>query len=72
MARTEIDGAYTTGQIAKMCGVSIFTVTKWCSGGRIEYRLMPSSNHRRIDREDLQKFLNENGMAECIKLPKQG
>jgi excisionase family DNA binding protein len=49
---------FTTGQIAKTCGVSIATVQKWIDAGEIEsYRLPLTASERRVPRESLLTFM---------------
>jgi excisionase family DNA binding protein len=53
---------YTTGEVAKICDVTVVTVNKWFDSGRLEGYRMPGSNRRRIPHDCLVKFLKENGM----------
>lgn len=53
---------YSTGQVAKICGVSPRTVGKWFDSGRLKGYRIPGSQIRRIPREHLIKFLKEHGM----------
>jgi len=49
---------FTTGQIAKICGVSIATVQKWIDAGEIaSYRLPMTASERRVSRESLLSFM---------------
>jgi excisionase family DNA binding protein len=51
---------FTTGQIAKTCGVSIATVQKWIDAGEIEsYRLPLTASERRVPRESLLTFMRK-------------
>ena len=51
---------FTTGQIAKTCGVSIATVQKWIDAGEIEsYRLPLTASERRVPRESLLVFMRK-------------
>lgn len=54
--------AFTTGQAAKICGVAIRTVQKWLDSGKLKGFRVPASNHRRITRDTLGRFLRDNGM----------
>ncbi len=51
---------FTTGQIAKICGVSIATVQKWIDAGEIDsYRLPLTASERRVPRESLLTFMKK-------------
>jgi excisionase family DNA binding protein len=51
---------FTTGQIAKTCGVSIATVQKWIDAGEIDsYRLPLTASERRVPRESLLTFMRK-------------
>lgn len=51
----------TTGQIAKLCGVSTRMVQKWFDKmGLVGYRL-PNGRYRRVQKKELIRFLNANG-----------
>lgn len=51
---------FTTGQIAKICGVSIATVQKWIDAGEIEsYRLPLTASERRVPRQSLLTFMRK-------------
>lgn len=54
--------AYTTGQVAKFCQVSLQTVSRWVDSGWLEGFRIPVSKHRRIPRETLIKFLEDHGV----------
>jgi excisionase family DNA binding protein len=58
---------FTTGEIAKMCRVSPHTVIKWINAGLLEVYCIPGSQHRRVDRESLVRFLEANGMSHRIR-----
>src|SRR4051794_17079469 len=53
---------FTTGQVAKICKVAPRTVSKWFDSGRLRGYRIPGSQDRRIPREQLIRFLKENGM----------
>lgn len=53
---------FTTGQVAKICKVAPRTVSKWFDSGRLRGYRVPGSQDRRIPREYLVRFLNEQGM----------
>lgn len=53
---------FTTGQVARLCGVAPRTATQWCDKGMLGSFRIPGSRDRRVPREQLVKFLNEHGM----------
>src|SRR3954471_19576005 len=53
---------FTTGQVAKICQVAPRTVSKWFDSGKLRGYRIPGSQDRRIPREQLIRFLKENGM----------
>lgn len=52
-------GVYTTGQVAKMCRVSIQTIIRSCNLGEIESFKVPGSKHRRITQEALDEYIKD-------------
>jgi excisionase family DNA binding protein len=52
---------YTTGEVAKICNVTIRTVIKWFESGVLKGFKIPNSRDRRIPRENLVVFMKENG-----------
>ena len=54
---------YTTGQVSRICQVATSTVNKWFDSGQLKGFRVPGSRHRRIPRENLAKFLRENGIS---------
>lgn len=48
--------------MARHCGVSPRTATKWCDSGKLRAYRIPGSNDRRIMRTDLVRFLEAHGM----------
>jgi excisionase family DNA binding protein len=58
----------TSGDVAKLCGVSKVTVLRWVEKGDLQSVRLPASNdlrkgHNRINKDDYNKF------AEKYKLP---
>lgn len=53
---------FTTGQVAKICGVSNRLVAKWFNSGRLMGYIIPGTRERRIPQEYLVKFLKKHGM----------
>lgn len=59
---TPLSDPLTTGQVAKLVGVSVGMVVKWCDSGRLKSYLVPMSTHRRITRAALVAFAREHGL----------
>lgn len=57
-----MDDVLTTGQVAKLLGVAPATVNKWFDSGKLPGFRVPSSNHRRIVRGDLLRFMRLHGL----------
>ena len=53
---------FTTGQVAKICHISITAVIRCFKRGLLKGFLVPGSNHRRITAESLKKFMQDNGL----------
>lgn len=60
----------TTGEAARICGISRRTMFNYCSQGKIESVLSPVTRRRRIPRGALERFLHKNGLSS--ELPRQG
>lgn len=52
---------FTTFETAKLCHVSPLSIINWVNAGRLPAFRTPGG-HRRIRREDLIRFMRENGM----------
>jgi excisionase family DNA binding protein len=63
-ADTEI--YYSIPEAAKTCGVSRTTLWKWVKSGKINAFITPGGHHR-ILREEMNRFLEENGTASSGK-----
>jgi len=63
MARKSV---FTTFETAKLCHVSPLSIINWVNAGRLPAFRTPGG-HRRIRREDLVRFMRENG----IPLPEE-
>jgi len=50
---------FTTGDVARICRVTINTVVKWFDSGDMGGYRIPSSGARRIPRKDLMDFMRE-------------
>jgi excisionase family DNA binding protein len=53
---------YTTGEVAQICKVSQQTVIRCFDSGRLKGFRVPGSRFRRIPRESLIQFMQENGI----------
>ncbi|TQV87594.1 response regulator [Aliikangiella coralliicola] len=53
---------YTTGEIAKICGVNFRTVIRWIEKGYIEAYKLPGRGDNRVTEDSLVKFLKNNNM----------
>lgn len=53
---------YTTGEVAKICNVTIRTVIKWFESGALKGFKIPNSRDRRIPHASLVEFMTENGL----------
>lgn len=51
---------YTTGDIAKICGVHFRTVIRWIERGYLKAYQLPGRGDNRIQHKDLVSFLQEN------------
>lgn len=52
---------FTTFEVAKLCHVSPLSIINWVNAGRLAAFRTPGG-HRRIRREDLVRFMRENGI----------
>jgi len=53
---------YTTMEVARLCRVSQRTVSKWFDSGKLRGYRVQGTGGRRIPRDNLIRFLQENGM----------
>lgn len=49
--------SYTTGEVARVCGVTKRTVIQWVDSGKLKGYRIPGSRHRRVSAEALRTFL---------------
>lgn len=56
-----VKDVYTTGEVAKICRVTIRTVIKWFEAGELKGFRIPASRDRRIPHRDLVDFMNRAG-----------
>jgi len=61
-----MDEILTVEQVADRLQINIMTVYKWISQGLLEAIRLPS-NALRIEAEELEKFLSENGSRTNVK-----
>lgn len=54
----------TTGDVARLCGVTIRTVIKWFESGRLEGYRLPGSRDRRFTRAAVERFVRGHGLPE--------
>ncbi|GAB5540096.1 MAG: response regulator [Salibacteraceae bacterium] len=54
--------SFTTGEIAKFCGVTLRTVIRWIDGGKLKGYKLPGRGNNRVLKEDLLAFLEEYNM----------
>src|SRR5262249_43690399 len=52
----------TTGEVARLCHVTIRTVIKWFEKGHLKGYKIPGSRDRRFARPDVLQFMKENGI----------
>ncbi len=53
---------FTTGEVAKLCHVTVRTVIKWFEAGKLKGYKIPASRDRRIPRDELYRFMRESGI----------
>lgn len=52
----------TTGQVAKLCNVTIRTVIKWFENGHLEGYRIPGSRDRRFVRDKVAQFMKDHSI----------
>lgn len=52
----------SVGMVARICSVAPRTVAKWADSGRLKHFRIPGSDDRRFVRENVARFLKDNGM----------
>lgn len=63
----------TTGDVARLCRVTIRTVIKWFESGRLEGYRLPGSRDRRFTRRAVERFMRENDMPlDLLERPSDG
>jgi excisionase family DNA binding protein len=59
----------TTGDVARLCRVTIRTVIRWYDDGRLEGYRLPGSGGRRFTRDSVVRFLQQNEMPSDLLAP---
>lgn len=54
---------FTASEVGRLAGVSTATVCRWIDSKELDAYKLPTSQHRRIPRVYLVRFLKKNGMA---------
>ncbi len=54
---------FTTGEAAQICNISQQTVIRCFDNGRLQGFRVPGSDHRRIPRDSLMRFMKENSIS---------
>lgn len=54
--------SYSTGEIAKFCGVTLRTVIRWIERGSLNAYKLPGRGNNRVTEQELINFLNEYEM----------
>jgi ssDNA-binding Zn-finger/Zn-ribbon topoisomerase 1 len=60
--KIKTNGALTSGQVAKLCGVAPRTVSNWMEKGILRGWRIPGSQDRRFLPEVVARFIQDNGM----------
>lgn len=56
------DSILTTGEAAKLCGVSVRTICRWLDAGLLKGYKVPLSQVLRIQREALLRFMDKHDL----------
>ena len=51
----------STGMAARLLGVSVQTVRRWCNGGKLTAKRNPITGYRYISVESIRKLLRKHG-----------
>ena len=60
---------FTTGEAAEICNISQQTIIRCFDSGKLDGFRIPGSRFRRIPRDNLIKFMKENGFRWIIWTP---
>lgn len=58
----ETKRAFTTGEVAKICGVNFRTVIRWIQRGQLKGYKLPGRGDHRVVLEDLKEFCEQNSI----------
>lgn len=61
-----------TGEVAKLCGVSLRTAIRWVERGQIKAHKLPGRGNNRVAVEDLIGFMKAHGMPVPPELRRDG
>lgn len=62
MKALDVRKPLTTGQVARIVGVSTPAVQTWIADGTLKAFALPGGTHRRVKHSDLRAFLKRNKM----------
>lgn len=65
------DSIMTTGDVARICGVTRRTVIDWIDSGKLEGFRIPGSRHRRVSSESLRRFQSLYKMPRHAAAPRR-
>lgn len=51
--------SYTSGEVAKFCGVTLRTVIRWIERGSLKAYKLPGRGNNRITKDEVLRFMNE-------------
>jgi excisionase family DNA binding protein len=57
---------YTTGEVAKLLGISDRTIKNYCTNGQLGSEKTPITNYRRISKEHLIAFLEQQNLPQSF------
>ena len=58
----------TSGEAARLCGVSFRTVIRWIERGRLQAYKLPGRGDHRVPLAELRRFMRENSIPEPAEL----
>lgn len=66
-----MDSMLTTGEVARLCGVTRRTVIDWIDTGKLEGFRIPGSRHRRVSGESLRRFQRDHKIPRNSAAPRR-
>lgn len=69
-----MDDVLTTGESAKLCGVSFRTVIRWVERGELNAYRLPGRGDFRVPRSELRRFMQAHGIPQpdaWLELPRR-